>query len=342
MVALAGSLPGDDCSSGNIFFPLGPNFTWSYKGVSNKLAIVTEVTCTVAPSGSSMLLAELKEVFYGYPTSLTYTIPVKVEKGAVYSVEPTKQGSAPDMNFNATVSDKSGQFQLYLPAMAQLGQGVGWSRAGGEIWSIDFPGGKIIQDGTYQQKNVTQVIGTEIISVPAGTFATLKVQAAYDIQSPGYSTSYTFIRWYAPAVGLVKEMTADGTTVKELTAYRVTPCCGFIVTSVSGNARIDGMPAASGMGGSEEAHFEVPPGSTMDLALGDGSLLKLGQGIDARMKVFCRKGVLDRTVIDVIRGLIESTVTKAFAPRSYPGIEFNTPTCGCGVRGTQFSLEVKE
>ena len=179
---------------------------------------------------------------------------------------------------------------------------------------------------------MTQVIGTEIISVPAGTFATLKVQAAYDIQSPGYSASYTFIRWYAPAVGLVKEMTA----------YRVTPCCGFIVTSLKGNARIDGMPAASGMGGSEEAHFEVPPGSTMDLALGDGSLLKLGQGIDARMKVFWQKGVLDRTIIDVIRGLIESTVMKAVPPRSYPEIEFNTPTCGCGVRGTEFSLEVKE
>ena len=345
VLALAGlsmDLPGDDCSSQNIFFPLGQGFTWSYQGVSGKLSISSEVTCTAIESGPASIAGELREVFQGYPARLTYTTLVRTDKGAVYSVEPTKQGDAPELNISAIVSDKLGHFQLYLPAVGQLGQGVGWSRSGGEVWSVDFPGGKMDQNGSYRQKNMTQVIGTETIAVPAGKFTTLKVQADYDIQSPGYSASYSFIRWYAPAVGLVKEMTADGSTVKELTAYHVTPCCGFVVTSVKGDARIDGNPAALGMGGSEEAHLEVPPGSAMDLALGDGSLLKLSEGVDARMKVFCPEKTLDRTVIDVIRGVIKSTVTKTFAPRSSPGIEFQTPTCIVGVRGTEFSLEVKE
>ena len=80
----------------------------------------------------------------------------------------------------------------------------------------------------------------------------------------------------------------------------------------------------------------------MDLALGDGSILMLREDVDARMHVFCQDKSLDRTAIDVMRGAIKSTVTKTFAPRTSPRIEFNTPTCVIGVRGTEFSLEVKE
>jgi hypothetical protein len=94
------------------------------------------------------------------------------------------------------------------------------------------------------------------------------------------------------------------------------------------------------MGGSEEAHLVVPVGSTMDLAMGDGSLLKLSNGVDAQMKVFCSKAIQDRTVIDIVRGVINATITKTFTPN--PRILIGTPTCVVGVRGTEFSLAVKE
>jgi hypothetical protein len=334
----SGMLFADDCASQNLFFPLGNGFSWNYKGISHQFTISSRVTCTMADSPP--LAGQLIEEFSGFPTSLTYTTSVKVENGAVYSVEPTKQGKAPDLGISGSVSDKSGQFQLYLPAMDQISKGVAWNRIGREIYSADTPVGRIAVEGTYQQKNAARVIGTEKISVPAGTFTALKVQAAYDIRVPGYTDSYVFIRWFAPGVGLVKEMTADGTTIKELTAYHVTPCCGFVVTSAGGDAQINGKPAASGMGGSEEAHLVVPMGSTMDLAMGDGSLLKLRHGVDAQMKVFCTKTIQDRTVIDIIRGVIDATITKTFTPN--PRILINTPTCVAGDRGTEFTVEVKE
>jgi len=291
-------------------------------------------------AGSPLLTGQLIEEFSGFPTSLTYTTLVKLENGAVYSVEPTKQAKAPDLGISGSVSDKSGQFQLYLPAMNQISKGVAWDRVGRVIYSDNTPIGRFALEGTYQQKNTARVLGTENISVPAGIFTALKVQAAYDIQVPGYTASYVFIRWFAPGIGLVKEMTADGMTIKELTAYHVTPCCGFVVTSAGGDAQINGKPAASGMGGSEEAHLVVPVGSTMDLAMGDGSLLKLSNGVDAQMKVFCSKAIQDRTVIDIVRGVINATITKTFTPN--PRILIGTPTCVVGVRGTEFSLAVKE
>ncbi|MDH7512832.1 MAG: FecR family protein [Clostridiales bacterium] len=337
VLSLREILIAEDCALQNIFFPLGEGFTWTYTGVSNGLSISSKVTCTM--SRTSPFSGQLLEEFTGFPTPLTHTTLIKVEKGAVYSTEPTKRMQAQNLGLSGSVSDTSGQFQLYLPAMDQVAQGVAWSRTGHHLYSTDTPLGAAAVKGTYQQDNMAHVIGTERISA-AGTFTALKVQASYDIQAPGYRASYVFIRWYAPAVGLVKEMTADGTTVKELTAFQVTPCCGFVVLSADGNARINDRPAASGMGGAKEAHLAVPAGSSMTLALGDGSLLKLSNGVDAQMSVLCPNTAQEKTTIDIIRGAIRATIIETLTPS--PKMEIRTPTCAVGVRGTEFDLEVKE
>jgi len=100
------SLPGDDCSLQNIFFPLGQGFTWSYQGVSGKLSISSEVTGTIVESGPAGLAGELREVFQGYPAGLSKMTLVRTDKGAVYSVEPTIQGDAPELKISAIVADK--------------------------------------------------------------------------------------------------------------------------------------------------------------------------------------------------------------------------------------------
>jgi len=347
LLLMSDRLIADDCVSQNLFFPLGNGFSWSYKGIAvtdkGPVSFNSQATCTLAGSSSS-LTGRIEEVFFGFPFELTQTTAVKLENGIIYSVEPSVQIKHPMKNGSSRSFDPSVSFQVYLPAMSQLAVGGGWTRSGSMAADYYADGKKFFSHGgTFSESETAEVVGTEKITVPAGTFITLKIKKISNATWAGRpNPPKEILTWLALGVGLVKEEATDGSSVKELTAYRVKPCCGFMVMSMSGAATINGNQAAQGQGAPADSKVSVPAGGSLDLAMGDGSLIKIGPQTDLDLKQICDKvdELANRPLLNMIRGKINVFFTKTFTPN--PRILINTPTATVGVRGTEFSLEVKE
>jgi len=346
LLSLSGMLFADDCASQNLFFPLGNGFAWSYKGkaVTDKgpVSFKSQAACTMAGDTFS-LAGQIEEVFSGFPYELTQTAAVKLEKGVVYSVEPDFQVRFPGGGGSGAY-DPSGSFQVYLPAMSRLAVGGGWTRSGSMVADYSAEGKKLFSHGgTFSENETAEVVGTEQITVPGGTFITLKIKKISNATWAGHPSPprETFM-WFALGVGLVKEEVTDGSSVKELTSYHVKPCCGFMVMSMNGAATINGSRAAQGMGAPADSKVSVPAGGSLSLAMGDGSLIKILPQTDLDLKQDCEKvdKLANRPLLNMVRGKIKAFFTKTFTPN--PRILINTPDCKCGVRGTEFSVEVKE
>ncbi len=346
LLSLSGMLFADDCASQNLFFPLGNCFSWSYKGIAvtdkGTISFTSQATCTLAGDAISPT-GQIVEVYSGFPYELTQTTAVKLEKGAIYSVEPSFQVKYPGGG-GSRVYNPSGSFLAFLPAMSELAVGGGWTRSGSMTAEYYLEGKQFISHGgTFSESETAEVVGTEKITVPAGTFITLKIKKIANATWAGRpNPQKEFLIWLALGVGLVKEEATDGSSVKELTAYRVNPCCGFMVMSMSGAVSINGRPAAQGQGVPADSKVSVPAGSSLDLAMGDGSLIKIGPLTDLDLKQTCDKidELANRPLLNMIRGKINVFFTKTFTPN--PRILINTPTATVGVRGTEFGLEVKE
>lgn len=347
LLSWSGVLVADDCASQNLFFPLGNDFSWSYKGtaVTDKgtVSFTSQATCALAGLGSSPT-GQIVEVTSGFPQDITQTTAVKLEKGVVYSVEPSIQAKFPGSYVGSKAYDPSGSFQVYLPAMSQLAVGVGWTRSGSMLADYYIEGKKFFSNGgTFNESETSVVVGTEKITVPAGVFITLKIKKISNQAWAGRpSPQKEILTWFALGVGLVREEFTDGSSVKELTAYHVKPCCGFMVMSLSGAPTINGNRAAQGMGGPADSKVSVPAGGRLDLAMGDGSLIKIGELTDFDLKQSCEEAdkLANRPLLNMIRGKIRAFFTKTLT--SNRRILINTPTCVAGDRGTEFSLEVKE
>jgi len=343
----AAVLKGSDCALQNIFFPLGNGFSWSYRctAVDDEgiRTFASRVVCTMTGTGAESAIGRLVEVWSGLEAAVTVTTPVKLVGGAVHTVEPTMHVSAPQIGMEGTMADKAQVFQLYLPAMSQLAVGTGWSRAGGFIITVRTPKGGASGEGTHQEADTAQVLGLESVSVGASVFTALKVQTLYTAQFEGYAgPPQPHHLWFAPGVGLVKEIALDGSFVRELTAFEVTPCCGFVVTAAGGGVRVNGQSAAPGMGVSGQAQVSVPEGASLDLSAGDGSRVRVGGGTEAGLEVYCSKQTQgpEKSIIRIVRGLLLTTVSKIFSGHHH--FEVHTPSCIIGVRGTEFSVEVRE
>ena len=339
-------LRAGDCASQNIYFPLGNGFSWSYRCTAvddeGSQTFTSRVVCTLTGSDPSAPIGRLVEVWSGLKAAVTITTPVKLVGGAVFTVEPTMLIDAPQVPVQGTVADKSQAFQLYLPAMSQLAVGAAWSRTGGFVIAGQAAGIRRAVEGIYQQADTAQVLGLDAVSIGQRTVAALKVQSMYKAMVAGAGSSQLYTLWFAPGIGLVKEMAADGSFVRELTSCQVTPCCGFVVTAAGGGVRVNGKPVALGQGVNGQAKVSVPQGSTLDLAAGDGSRMRVEGGTEASLEVFCDKSTQapDRTVVSVVRGLLLTTVAKIFS--GHNRFEVHTPSCIIGVRGTEFSVEVRE
>ena len=81
---------------------------------------------------------------------------------------------------------------------------------------------------TYTITRSVTVNGTESVTVPAGTFSALKVTTEVTQSNAGPSR---YVMWWAPDVGLVKQVNSAGSTqtvtyLQELTAYSPMACAG--------------------------------------------------------------------------------------------------------------------
>lgn len=342
----APELFGTDCALQNIYYPLGSGFSWTYRCTAvddeGSHAFTSRVVCTLTGSDPSAPIGRLVEVWSGLKAAVTITTPVKLVGGAVFTVEPAMLIDAPQVPVQGIITDKTQAFQLYLPAMGQLAEGAAWSRSGGVVMAGQSGGVRRAVEGTYRQADAAQVLGLDSVTIGEGAVAALKVQTMLNTTVAGTSTSQLYTLWFSPGIGLVKETAADGSFVRELTAFEVTPCCGFVVMFAGGGVQANGQPVASGLGLSGQAQVSVPEGSRLDLAAGDGSRIRIGGGTEASLDVLCdkRSQTPEKSIIRVVRGLLLMTAAKVFS--SYHHFEVHTPSCIVGDRGTEFSIAVED
>jgi hypothetical protein len=340
--------PAQDCASQNLFFPLGQGFTWDYRITAvdedGRKTFTSRVACTMGDFGSSTSAGTLFEAFSGLPLGMSCKTAFKLEKGAVYTTEPAWDFSFAAEGFSGHLADPGGLPQLYLPAMDALSVGSSWSRTGGILFAVQAKGVSQSLKGTYQEQNqgLARVEKAEKVTVPYGEFMALKVQATWNVQMAGVSAAIPSVLWFVPGVGLVKEMTLDGTYLKELTGYQVRPCCGFVALSAEGGARVDGKPAAPGMGISGTSRVSVPQGGRLDLATADGNHVRLEGGTEVELQVVCEKTTPDppKDIITIVKGKALMIIGQTFSGKKI--YEVRTPTAVVGVRGTEFSVEVTE
>jgi len=294
--------------------------------------------------GASTSAGTLFEALSGLPLRVSCTTAFKLEKGAVYTTEPAWNFSAPGEGFSGRMEDLGGVPQLYLPAMDALSVGTSWGRTGGILYTVQAKGVSQSLKGRYQEQNqgLARVEKAEKVTVPYGEFIALKVQATWNVQMAGVSAAVPSVLWFVPGVGLVKEMTLDGTYLKELTGYQVRPCCGFVAISASGGAQVDGKPAAPGMGISGTSLVSVPQGGRLDLATADGNHVRIEGGTKVKLQVVCDKAAPgpQTDIVDIIKGKVFLIIGRIFSTNKI--FEVRTPSAVVGVRGTEFSVEVTE
>jgi len=338
---------GSDCSKQNIFFPLGDGFSWNYlcRAVDEDgiQTFSSRIVCTLNSVDPDPPIGRLTEVWSGLKAAVTIATPVKVVEGAVYTIEPTMRIHAPEIQMTGMIADKAAVYQIYLPAMHSLAVGAGWSRSGGFVIVANAPKVTRSIEGVYRQSDSAVVLGLENLSVKAGSFSALKVQAQLSVQVAGGSGGPQLSTlWFVPGIGLVKEEAQDGSFSRELTSFDVTPCCGYVVSSAGAGVRVNGQPASQGMGVSGQALVSVPQGSSLDLASGDGSRIRVRGGTEASLDAFCdkRSQTPNKSVVKLLKGLLLNNVSKIFSGASR--FEIHTASCIIGSRSTEFSVEVRE
>lgn len=146
-----------------------------------------------------------------------------LELGGGTTANITSQG----MTAEFTTSDITG---ISLPLTISSGQQ--WQYSLNLQGTIPMPTGEHVQsNGTYS--TTMQEIGTESVTVPAGTFDAIKIQASSTVEilvpfgneQVPMKYSGTSITWYAPGVGFVKSIenwdlgSAPYTATTELQTY---------------------------------------------------------------------------------------------------------------------------
>lgn len=189
--------PLSNCA--NPYFPSTLGTTWTYSG-SNSFSGSYTRTDTVSQSGSSSFNVDTSVSTIAYsvtysctPAGLTASDPVTQYAGALLS--------SPSSQVTVNLTSNSG---LTLPANVKPGDT--WQQ------SADFEAsspnlninGRFIFNYT--------AVGMESVTVPAGTYDALRVDATIDILVSAFHVSagtYTTSTWLAPDVGIVKSQGAS-------------------------------------------------------------------------------------------------------------------------------------
>lgn len=134
----------------------------------------------------------------------------------------TSNGLTSSQTDNNTVSTSSTQVdakvirQSGVVIPSNLGVGMTWTFS--QLSSMKMGGQtlEIPSDASFK------AVGTESVTVKAGTFTALKVTATTKITMPGSkeATETTQTIWYARGVGMVKTLVGSGTTT-ELVSYKI-------------------------------------------------------------------------------------------------------------------------
>ncbi|MBL8100178.1 MAG: hypothetical protein JNK81_13425 [Anaerolineales bacterium] len=210
----------------NPIYPVKQNATWTYfntGGPSGDFTYTDTIT-EVRPDGFT-----LTTTFEGLTRTQKWACETGGLKALEYGGGPTAAISTQDVNMQFSTLQVTG---VSLPK--EIVPGMQW------LYSLTLEGGTTMPDGSQTKSsgtfNVTmQEMGSETITVPAGTFETIKFQATttldivgefQGIQVPMKITGST-ITWFAPNIGQIKSISnsdfggAPFTLTTELQSYNI-------------------------------------------------------------------------------------------------------------------------
>ncbi len=183
----------------NPYFPTTSGDRWEYSGTNSLLGNYTRVDVIASSSNATFTQESTLD-------TITYSVPYDCTAAGLTSQNPVQQYAGALLNSpNAPVSVKlSSNSGVTLPD--SVAPGATWQQ------TADF-------EATSSQINVNgrfvfdyTAVGLESVTVPAGTYNALRVDATIHIQVTSLHVpagTYTITSWWAPGVGLVK---SEGTS----------------------------------------------------------------------------------------------------------------------------------
>jgi hypothetical protein len=263
---------------------------------------------------------------------------------------------------------------LLLPELARLHSGYSWEVGASIRMNLG------IADSRAGTRLFYRVLGWEWVTVPAGTFYSLKFLCRYSrmtgdaiLKIPktqpkeidlDQSIPGDYFEWYAPFVGLVKsyDTAPDGGGTWELLSCNLAPKpCDTAVISLSGTASINdrvppcdtAAPSPRGKAAGQERlpEAEIIHAEAIDIKTGQDSMLELYQAAGNLMRIGPATHICLNSPCTVERKpkpAMKSVIL--FLGRLYMHLnrafgpqEFrcDTPSATTGSRGTKFMLEVR-
>ncbi len=198
----------EECS--NDYFPTDEGSTWRYSSEADGGG-AQERTSTIVSTTDDGFSVEL-----ALASGATFVIEWSCSNGDLTQLTPTASLSISGGSATVTTANHSG---VTLPA--DLDATPSWQESG--EWSVGS--GSTTFEGTYASDNTA--VGTEVVSVPFGTFEAMRVEATVEGALSGEPTPTCQItQWWAKDVGLVKQETTcpvgpqSMTEVTELVSYQ--------------------------------------------------------------------------------------------------------------------------
>jgi hypothetical protein len=197
----------EECS--NDYFPVDEGSTWRYSSESDGGG-AQERTSTIASTTEDGFTVEI-----GLASGARFVIEWSCSDGDLTQLTPAATLYISSGQAGVTTTNHSG---VTLPA--DLDATESWMESG--EWSV--ASGDTTFLGSYTSDNTT--VGTEVVSVPFGTFEAMRVEATAEGTLNGEPTPECHItQWWAKDVGLVRQETAcpvggqSMTEVVELLSY---------------------------------------------------------------------------------------------------------------------------
>ncbi len=183
----------------NPYFPNTNGDKWEYSGANTVLGAYTQ-TDTIINSGSVSFTQQVTQ------TGTSYTVPYDCSPSGLASTNPIQQYAGallnnPQIPVTVTLTSTSG---ISLPT--KITPGDTWQQTAD--W--DASSKQINMNGRFVFEYTA--VGYEEISVPAGNYNALRVDATVRVELTGFhilAGTYTTTSWWVPEVGMVK---SEGTS----------------------------------------------------------------------------------------------------------------------------------
>jgi hypothetical protein len=202
------------------YFPMAPGNSWTYEGSNlttddqgNPVMMPAEETVAVDNEGvfhSEMIFSNGNTT-----TSDTHYIQndaLYIPSTHIVMVSHTNVGIPPmavTMTATTTTDNTYSPPQLWFPSELAAGNVETFTGNCTTIWETvnEIPGVPMPPTNGSNQSTESirmEVMGTETVTVRAGTFSAVKMVTTITVTEEGESTPYTYTSWYAEGVGMVK------------------------------------------------------------------------------------------------------------------------------------------